>query len=77
MYAPTAPNTMSGKGAGPQKKVTAFTHQGTHTFWKCILGEVLLCRWKPIWVTVIHVSGAKAESAQLGTNDLGLQEGQV
>lgn len=69
MYAPTAPNTMSGKGLArkKKKKVAAFTHQGTRTFWKCIVGEVLPCRWKPIWVTVIHLSGAKAESPQLGT----------
>lgn len=53
--------------AGSQKTVINFIHQGMQPFWKYIPGEIQLYRLKHIWVTVIHISGAKAESVQLGT----------
>lgn len=48
--------------ARPQKTVTNFIRQGMHTFWKNIRGETQLYSWKHIWVTVIHISDAKAKS---------------
>lgn len=80
MYAPTAPNTMSGKGLArkkKKKKVAAFTHQGTRTFWKCIL--VKFC---PVdgslfgsWLFICQEQKQKVPNWE--RNGLGLQEGQV
>lgn len=69
MYAPTAPNTMSSKGLARKKKKKSrcFYTPGNANLLEMHSREVLPCRWKPIWVMVIHLSGAKAESPQLGT----------
>lgn len=74
---PKTLNPMSGKRLALDKRPpVSYAREHKHPSERCIPGEIQPYGWERVRVTVIHTSGAEAESVQPGARiHLGLWEG--